>query len=209
MSAEPGGQEIHDGRRRVRSISQLRHLLAGLQQLAQLRRIHLGAGPVRIQNLEPAFLLQHAHNVQRIVFVGQLLNFVAHGFVGDVLDVIVFLGGLKAGLGAFLERPVKARRKAAGPDQPRGIFDKSVVMQDAENLGFNISSAVERVHQQAARARIQRQGHGIDGEIPAAQVFDERGGRNDRRLARFLVVLDARHADFGANVSRAGPDTGS
>ncbi len=139
--------------------------------------------------------------MQRIVFVGQLLNFVADGFVGDVLDVVVFLGGLEAGLGAFLQRPVKARREAAGPDQPRGIFDKRVVMQDAEQLGFDIGSAVERIHQQAARARIQRQGHGVDGEIPAAQVFDEGGGRNYRRLARLLVVLDARHADFGAHVA--------
>ena len=40
-----------------------------------------------------------------------------------------------------------------------------------------------------------------DGEIPAAQVFDEGGGRNDWRLAGFFVVLDARHADFRANVA--------
>ena len=156
---------------------------------------------MRIQYFEPAFFFQHAHHVQRVVFVGQLGNFIAHRFVGDVLDVIVFFGGIKAGLGAFLQRPVKARGEAGGPDQPGGIFDKSVVMQNAEKLGFDISSAVERVHQQAARTRIQRQGHGIDGEIPAAQVFDEGGGRNYRRLAGFLVVLEARHADFGPNVA--------
>src|SRR5450755_813059 len=152
LVAEPGGQKIHDRRRWIGSVSQLIHLLASLEQLAELRRVHLSAGPMRIQYLEPAFLLQHAHNVQWIFFVGQLLDFVPDGLVGDVLDVIIFLGGVQAGLGAFLQRPVKARREASGPDQPGGIFDKSVVMQNAEKLGLDVGGAVERIHQQAARA---------------------------------------------------------
>ena len=66
-----------------------------------------------VQNLQPAFFFQHLDDVQRIVFVGQLLDLVADGFVADVLDVIVFFGRLVTGLGAFLERPVKARSKTA------------------------------------------------------------------------------------------------
>ena len=97
---------------------------------------------------------------------------------------------------------METRGEAGGTDQPRRVLDESVVVQDAEQFGFDIGRAVEWIHQQSARARIQRQGHGIDGEIPPAQVFNEGGGGNHGRLAGFLIVLGARHADFGAHVSR-------
>ena len=66
---EACGQKIHHGRRGIRRISQFRHLLTGLQQLTQLCGVNLGAGPVLVQNLQPAFFLQNLDDMQRIVFV--------------------------------------------------------------------------------------------------------------------------------------------
>jgi len=49
---------------------------------------------------------------------------------------------------------VKARGKTAGPDQPRWVFYESVVMQDAQQLGFDIGRAIE-----AGRTAIMRHLH--------------------------------------------------
>ena len=54
---------------------------------------------------------------------------------------------------------------------------------------------------QAARAIVERERHGVDGEVAAAQVFVDGGGRNDWRLAGLFVTLRPGHADFGAGVA--------
>jgi len=46
--------------------------------------------------------------------------------------------------------------KAAGANQSRRIFDESIVVQNPDQLSFNISRPIERIHQQAARTWVQR-----------------------------------------------------
>ncbi len=118
--------------------------------------------------------------------MGQRGDFVPDGRLQNVVDVVAFFGRVVAGLGAFFDRPMKARGKARGADQPRRIFQKRIVVQNADQLGFNIGDAVERIEQQSARTFIQRQRHGVDGEIAAAQIFVNGRWGDDRRLARLL-----------------------
>ena len=105
---------------------------------------------MRAQHFQPAFFFKYANDVQRIVFVGQLLELVTNGAVADVLDVIVLFCGIVAGLGTFLEWPVKTARKSGGTNQTRRIFYKCVIVQNAQQLGFDIGGTVEGIHQQAA-----------------------------------------------------------
>ena len=75
-------------------------------------------------------------------------------------------------------------------------------MQDPKNFCLDIGDAIKGVEQQAARALIQRQCHGIYGEVAASQIFLNAGGSNSGGLADLLVGFGAGHADFGADVAR-------
>ena len=93
--------------------------------------------------------------MQRVFFIGQLLDFVTGCPGGDVLDIVVFLRRLESLLRSLLQWPMEASGEAAGADQARGILYECVVVQDAKKLGFDISRPIERVQQQAAGTRIQ------------------------------------------------------
>ena len=99
-----------------------------------------------MQHFQPVFFFQHAQDVKRIVFVGQLLDLVSDCPIGDVFDVVVLSRRIESLLCSFFERPVKTGSKAGGTDESRWIFDKSVIVQNAKQLGFNIRCAIERVH---------------------------------------------------------------
>ena len=75
-------------------------------------------------------------------------------------------------------------------------------MQHAKHFSLDVRDAVERVQQQSAGTGIQRQRHGVDGEVAAAQVFVDGGGSNAGWLARLVVALGASHVQLGANVAR-------
>ena len=141
---------MHHRRRRIGGITQFVHLLACLQKLRQAGGINFGCGPVRMQHLQPIFFLQHAQDMQRILFVRQLLDFIPDCFICDVFDVVVFSRRIEPLLRALFQWPVKARCEARCPDEPRWIFHKCVIVQNAEHFGFNIRRAIEGVHQQAA-----------------------------------------------------------
>src|ERR1039458_226207 len=193
---------MHYRRRGIDGVAQVHNLLPGLHQLAQAVRIDFGRSPVRVQDFQELFFLERAHHTQRIVFVRQLPDLVSDRAFRDVLDVLIFSSGVVALLGALLQRPVETSGKAGSPDQTRGILDERIVVQDPQHLGFDIGDAIEGIEQQSARALIQRQRHGIYGEIAAAQIFLNAGGSDDGRLADLLVVFRAGHADFGADVAR-------
>ena len=123
--------------------------------------------------------------------------------LAHVLDVVILFGRLEAGLGALPEWPVKARERSEWPDQPRRLLDnKSVVMQDADDLGFDIGGTVEGIHDNALREP------GFSANAIALTVKSRRrrssmrvAGENHRGLTGFLVVLEAGHADFRAHVA--------
>src|SRR5581483_9225347 len=66
---EVRGQEIHHRRARIWRVSQIDHLLPRLHQSGNAVHVDLCRGPVRMQNLEPAFFLKHPHDIERIVFM--------------------------------------------------------------------------------------------------------------------------------------------
>src|SRR5512146_2114600 len=101
-----------------------------------------------MQDLEPAVFLEHTNDVERIVFVSELLRFIAELVLVDVLDVIAFPCGVVAGLCSFLELPMEARGKAGGPDQARGLFEEGVVVENADELKLDVGEAVEWVEKQ-------------------------------------------------------------
>ncbi len=74
-------------------------------------------------------------------------------------------------------------------------------MQDTQEFAFDIGHAVEGVGEQAARAGIERQRHGVHGEVAAAHVVINGARRDLHRLARLLVALGARAGDFRAHVA--------
>ena len=98
-----------------------------------------------MQNFQPAFFFEVLNDLQRVVLVRQRGNLMPDSAAQNVVDVLTFLGGIIAGLRALLDLPMEPGRKTRGADQPRGIFQKRIVVQDANQLGFNISHAVERV----------------------------------------------------------------
>src|SRR5579859_1241723 len=74
-------------------------------------------------------------------------------------------------------------------------------MQNADDLGFNVGDTIEGIEKQATGSFIERERHGVDGEVAAAQVLVNGGGGDDGGLAGFLELLGTGHADFGAGVT--------
>ena len=77
-------------------------------------------------------------------------------------------------------------------------------MQNADELGLDVGHTVERIEQQPARSLVQRQRHGVDGEVAPTKVLMNRGRSNDGRFAGFFMMLGPRHGDFGASVAGQG-----
>ena len=189
-------------RRSIGVITELIHLLAGFHELRQPVCVDLRRRPMRMQDLQPAFPLEHSRNVERVIFVRQLFDLVSNRAISDVFDVIIFFRRVVTGLRSLLQRPGESRRKTQRTNQPRRIFNKRIIVQNADQLGFDISRAVERIHQQPARTRIQRQRHRIYREIAAPQVFDEGRRSHNRRLARLLIALGSRAAYLRTHAPR-------
>ena len=115
LVAHAPGEEVHHDRAGLDRVAKIVHRLARLHHLAQFATVDLGHGPMRMQDLEPAFFVEGAHDVQRIVLVRELFQLVANRPLPDVLDVVVLFGGLVTRLGAVLQRPVEARAQAGRP----------------------------------------------------------------------------------------------
>ncbi len=128
-----------------------------------------------------------------------LLDFVANRTIGDIFEIVILFCCVKTRLRTFFQSPVKARHQAQGPQHARRLFQECVVLENAEVLGFEIGNAVERIHQESARARIQRQSHGIDGEIAPAQVLVD-GLEGHLGLSRFGIALRARAGNLRPDV---------
>ncbi len=184
-------------RRGIHADIELRHRGAGLEQLRQFRDIGLGNRPFRTENLQPALLLQRPHHRNRIFLVRDLLDLISDGASADELNVFAFARGIIAGAGALLQLPSKTRGKTRGANQSRRIFQKRVAVQNPDQPRFDISSAVERVEQQAARAIVQRERHRIESKVAAAEIFVDRGRGHQGRFAGLVEDLGAGHADLG------------
>src|SRR5262252_8970263 len=97
---------------------------------------------------------------------------------------------------------MEPRGETRGANQPRGILNESVVVDDPKQLCFNVCGPIEGIHQQTTRTRVERQRHGVDGEIASSKIFDDGRRSDDRWFPSLLVSLCARHADLSANIAR-------
>ena len=75
-------------------------------------------------------------------------------------------------------------------------------MQDANDLRFDVRHAIKRIHQQAPRSFIHRQGHRVDREITPPQIFNNRGWRHHGRFSLLLIALGPCHRNLGAHAAR-------
>src|SRR6185312_5653558 len=99
---------------------------------------------------------------------------------------------------------MKTSREPRCPDEPRWILYERVVMEHSHQLGFDISSAIERVQQQATRAGIQGKRHPIHREVATAKVLNDCGRTNNWRFAGLFVTLGSGRADFCADPTGQG-----
>ena len=112
-------------------------------------------------------------------------------------DDILCLGILIAGLGARIKVPAETGNIARGANQKCGLFKKAVVRNQAQGARFNVGRSVERIHQQAERALVERDGHGVDGKVAAAQILLNGSGVEDGLarlgiLARWVLTTSTR-----------------
>ena len=112
---------------------------------------------------------------------------------------------LNGGQGGLLDAEVQPGGEAQRPEHPQGVLLKAQLRaaHAADAAVLQIRKPVERVHEQPVRG----QGHGVDGEVPAAQV----GGQLPHEAHRLrvavvhIVLLRAEGGDLhGAGVDADG-----
>src|SRR4051812_13543899 len=122
-------------------------------------------------------MLEHLHDTERIILEGDLGNLDAAGTILHVIDVVVFFCRVVTGFTSLLEFPMPALHKTSSTNKARRVLQERVIVEDTDELQLNISGAITGVEKEAARTGVERKSHGIDGEIPTAEVFaDSRGG---------------------------------
>ncbi len=138
----------------------------------------LGGSPCREEDVHPAFGFERAQDFQAVVLVADLFQLLATVVRGEELDDGLGFGVLVALLGSRIEFPTQPGDVAGGANEKRRLFEESVVRDEAQSARFDVGRAVQRVHQKAVRALVERNGHGVDGEVTAAKVFLDGSGVN-------------------------------
>jgi hypothetical protein len=103
----------------------------------------LAGGPGGIEVLHPAFGFEGAEGAEGVFLVGDLLELVAAGVGGNLLDEAFGFGVLIAGFGALIHLPAGAGGEADGADHAGGVFDKAVVAGEAEVASLDVGETVE------------------------------------------------------------------
>src|SRR6185437_4766006 len=91
--------------------------------------------------------------------------------------------------------------EARGPDQARRIFIEGIILEDAQEFGFNISYTIEGVGQQSARTWVERERHRIDGKVAPAHVVIDGTGSDFGRFAWLVISFRARAGDLRPHVA--------
>ncbi len=124
--------------------------------------------------VHPPFRFHGGKHSQPVFLMADFFQFVPSVIGRESLDGLVFLGILESRPGALIQFPPQARHQAGGPEQAGRIFDEPVVANQTQLPGFDVGDAIQRIHQQAVRMLVERQGHGIGGEVAAAQILKNR-----------------------------------
>ena len=132
----------------------------------------------------PAFIFQGTDDADWVLFMEELLQFVTLAPRAQGRDVPFILGRLVASGRPRLHLPTQTRGQPCSTNQPCRILDKAVVADQPQFAIFDVRNPVERVHQQAKRAVVERNRHGVGGKVALPQVFC-----NARRLILRLAGL--------------------
>ena len=171
-----------------------------LAEVLEAVHVDLGRGPVRREDLHPAFRLEAADDPERVFLMHDLFEFIATLKVGERGDVVFLLAGVVALLGFLVHGPAESSHQAGRADHAGGIFNKAVIGGEAKLTVFDVRDAVERVHQKAVGAFVERQSHRAGGKVAAAKVL-KNGCRFVDRLTRLRVGDGERGADLHANAA--------
>ena len=87
---------------------------------------------------------------------------------------------VEALLRPLVHLPAQPGAQANGAEEPDRVFEEAVVAHQPQRAHLDISHAVGGIHQQAVGALVQREGHGVNGKVTAAQVFEDVGPLIDR-----------------------------
>ena len=83
----------------------------------------------------------------------------------NVADVVALFCGVVTSLCSFFQRPVKTCGETRCADKPRRVFQKRIILQDTDQLRFQVCDTVEWIKKKATGPFIQRKCHRIDGEV--------------------------------------------
>src|SRR5712675_170593 len=108
------------------------------------------------------------------------------------LDVPLLLASLVTLLGPLVHLPAEPGHKPCCSNHPGGFFDKAVVAYEPEFAVLNVGHAVEGVHEEAVGAVVERERHGVGGEVPAAEVVED--GRRLEDGFTWLRISDRQSA---------------
>jgi len=168
-------------------------------QLFEGRSIGFGGGPGREELLHPAFGFERLQNLEGVLFVADLFEFIAAQPVRHGRDTL-FAGVVVARPGALVHLPAGAGGETGDADHAGGIFEESVIVDQAQVARLHVGNAVQRIEQQAVGALIEGDGHGVDGEVAAAQVL-QHGRPVVNGFAGLGVFLAAGAGDLDADAA--------
>src|SRR5207249_11425798 len=100
--------------------------------------------------------------------------------------------------GALFRLEVKAQAEAKQAVDARGVFHEAAAMEDPKLTARDVRCSIRRIEQQPARIGMERNRHGIGGEVPALEVVKNHGGPSLGREAWFRVCLIAAGRYFRA-----------
>src|SRR5207245_8187579 len=115
-----------------------------------------------------------------------------------LVTIAVLNRRLEQGLGALLRLEVEPQAEAKQAVDARGVFHEAAAMQDPKLTARDVRSSIRRIEQQPARIGMERNRHGIGGEVPAFEVVKNHGGPNLGGAAWFRVNLVAARRNLGA-----------
>ena len=157
--------------------------LRSFSSLAMEGTLSFGPGQCRRENRQQAGVFQLAHDLTGVRLVRDAAQFLEKHAARNQLFQLGFARIVVLPLGPLVHHEAEAHAKPDQAQQARWLFIKRVGMRGPQLFRGQIRQAVGGVDQQAARAPVERERDGIDGEIPPAQiVLDER--RCDLRLCR-------------------------
>ena len=173
-----------------------------LQHVPNARKTIVGEmhrGEFLIQAAEEFPVRKHFENAPGLILMqngGQLARLLVsiQAFPGAI-----FQSRVEPALGAFIRLKIEPHPQTQQAIDPRGIVKKAAGLQGANFVPLDIASAVGGVEQQAAGVGMERDGHGVDGEIAALQVLKDHGGANLRPLPGTRVDFFPAHGQLGAH----------